>query len=110
MPTLNRYIRLVLLGGMGASLVLMVVGLLLLAARPDGWPDVTLGPVEAFNAIAQGNPVGLIDLGLMLLIATPLARILVALGLFLHGREWKFVAVSLAVLLVIVSAILLKIH
>jgi hypothetical protein len=39
-----------------------------------------------------------------------LGRILVALGLFLHGREWKFVAVSLAVLLVIVSAILLKIH
>jgi uncharacterized membrane protein len=44
----------------------------------------------------------------MLLIATPLLRILVALGTFLTLREWKFVSVSLAVLLVIATAILIK--
>ena len=106
-PPLNRNIRLVLQAGMLSSLALLVAGLVWYALAPSG-TDFTLGLSESINAILNGDPVGLICLGLMLLIATPLLRILVALGTFLQMREWKFVAVSIAVLLVITTAILIK--
>lgn len=88
------------------SLTMMIAGLVWYALAPSG-NDVTLGPAQAIQAMIDGDPIGLIDLGIMVLIATPLLRILVALGTFAHGREWKFVAVSLVVLLVISVAILI---
>lgn len=41
---------------------------------------------------------GLIQLGLLLLIATPVARVAFSVGAFLYERDWKYVAVSLLVL------------
>ena len=47
---------------------------------------------------ARGHGPGLIDLGLLALMATPIARVAVlALGWGLEGR-WRFLAVALAVL------------
>ena len=89
------------------SLSLMAVGLIWNVLSPSS-SNVTLGPLQALQAIANGDAVGLIDLGIMCLIATPLVRVLVALVAFVRGREWKFVAVSLFVLLVISMAILAK--
>ena len=37
---------------------------------------------------------GLIQLGLLLLIATPVARVAFSVGAFLYERDWKHVAVS----------------
>jgi uncharacterized membrane protein len=104
---LNRHVRLVLQAGMLSSLALLTTGLIWYALAPSA-TDFTMGPVEAIEAILNGDPVGLICLGIMLLIATPLLRILVALGTFLKLRDWKFVAISLTVLLVIATAILIK--
>ena len=41
---------------------------------------------------------GLIQLGLLLLIATPVARVAFSVGAFLYERDWTYVAVSLLVL------------
>jgi uncharacterized membrane protein len=41
---------------------------------------------------------GLIQLGLLLLIATPAARVLFSVFAFLHERDWTYVAVTLIVL------------
>ena len=41
---------------------------------------------------------GLIQLGLLLLIATPVARVAFTVGAFLYERDWTYVAVSLLVL------------
>lgn len=102
--SLNRYVRLVLLAGMWVSVALIVLGLVMYAFLPHG-PEVTLGPIEAIQAALAGDPVGVLDLGIMLLIATPLLRVITALLIFARGREWKFVAVSAIVLLVISIAI-----
>jgi uncharacterized membrane protein len=104
---LNRQIRFVLLTGMVLSLSMMAIGLLWNMISPSS-TNVTMGPWQAVQAMLNGDPIGLIDLGIMLLIATPLIRILVALATFIKGKEWKFVAVSLIVLLVITMAILVK--
>lgn len=41
---------------------------------------------------------GLIQLGLLLLIATPVARVVFSVGAFLYERDWTYVLVSLLVL------------
>lgn len=104
---LNQYIRVVLLTGMILSISMMLIGLIWYAISPSG-SNITLGPIQAIQALLNGDPIGLIDLGIMLLIATPLMRVLVALAAFIKGREWKFVLVSLIVLSVIAMAILVR--
>ncbi len=41
---------------------------------------------------------GLIQFGLLLLIATPIARVAFSVVAFLHQRDWTYVAVTLIVL------------
>jgi len=105
--TLNRRVRQALVIGMWSSMILLCAGLLWYAVAPSG-SEVTLGPVEAVEAVLEGDPIGLIDLGILLLIATPLLRILTTMAIFAQGREWRFTLVSLAVLVVIIFAILVK--
>ena len=47
---------------------------------------------------ASFNGRGLIQLGLLLLIATPVARVAFSAGAFAYERDWVYVAVSLVVL------------
>jgi len=103
---INRRISLVLMVGMVVSLALIVSGLALYALSPSSGKDVALGPIEAFRALSAGDPLGLVDLGILLLIATPMARVVVALYSFAKGSEWKMVAISAAVLAIIGLAIL----
>ncbi len=104
--SLNRYVRIVLLAGMVVSVSTMVIGLLLYALNPHGWEEVSLSLGEIVEGLTEGNPIAVIDLGIVLLIATPLARVVAALGAFAAGRETKFVMVSLIVLFVILLAVL----
>jgi uncharacterized membrane protein len=104
---LNRRVRLVLVVGMWLSMLLLIAGLLWYAVAPSNG-EIVLGPAQAINAILQGNPVGLISLGILCLIATPLVRVLTALAVFAQTREWKFVLVSALVLTIIAMAIFVK--
>jgi uncharacterized membrane protein len=104
---LNRRVRLVLVIGMWTSMVLLLAGLACYAIAPSGG-EVTLGPVQAIDAILGGDPIGLVSLGILCLIATPLLRIITALAVFAQTREWKFVLVSVCVLLIITLAIFVK--
>jgi uncharacterized membrane protein len=70
-------------------------------------PDIALNPIEAIRQLLQGDPIGLLSLGIMLLIITPLARILVAMAEFAKGKEWRMVAVSLIVVAIVGIAILI---
>lgn len=104
---LNRWVRLVLVIGMWCSMLLLIAGLSWYALAPSA-TNVTLGPMEAIDAILRGDSIGLIDLGILFLIATPLVRILTALAVFAQTREWKFVMVSVLVLVIIALAIFAK--
>ena len=104
---MNQRVRIVLVAGMAVSMTLLIAGLAWYAISPSN-TNVTLGPTEALKAAMAGDPIGLIDLGILALIATPLLRVLTALFVFATGREYKFVLVSLLVLAVIAVAILVK--
>jgi uncharacterized membrane protein len=71
-----------------------------LTAYPGtGFPVDVAGVVTGVAAL---DPVALIQAGLLLLIATPLLRVVLAGLFFCRQREWLFAVVSLAVLSVLV--------
>lgn len=58
-------------------------------------------PNEIVRAAAQGRSRALIQLGLLLLIATPVARVVFSLVAFLRQRDMVYVAITAAVLAVL---------
>ena len=103
--SINRYIRIVLLVGMLLSVTVMVIGLLMLALSEGTWEAAPLSLPEILEGIMNGNPIAVIDLGIIMLIATPLTRVIAALVAFALNREFRFVLVALMVLAVVGIAI-----
>jgi len=56
-------------------------------------------------AIGELRPEGLLWLGLMAVIATPIIRVLAAAVAYARGGEWRMVAISIAILAVIASGV-----
>ncbi|WP_105317501.1 DUF1634 domain-containing protein [Thermus tenuipuniceus] len=52
------------------------------------------------------DPLGFLQLGLLLLILTPVARVALALGLYLEERDWTFALITFWVLLVLLGSLL----
>ncbi len=103
---IDRWVRAVLIWGMVLSVSVMLIGLFLYALSPTGNYEVDLSLGDIAAGIMNGNPIAVIDLGIVLLIATPLTRVVTALTVFLVDGEMRFVLVSLLVLGVITFAIL----
>jgi uncharacterized membrane protein len=57
-----------------------------------------IGIVPMFQGVAAAKPYAIIDLGLLILFATPIARVFVSIFLFLDERRYVFVIITVAVL------------
>lgn len=104
---LNKYVRLVLIAGMILSVSVMAIGLAMYAISPGNNPDISLSPSEIVDGIGKGNPIAVIDLGILFLIATPLMRVITALVFYVLDKETKMVGVSVLILIVIGVAVVL---
>ena len=103
-------------GGVVLSAAVVVLGAILhlrqvRAPAPDyhTFHGVVAGlrsPVEIFHGAMGGDGASVIQLGLLLLIATPVARVVFALAGFLAERDWLYSCVSLLVLLVLMYGLL----
>jgi uncharacterized membrane protein len=58
-----------------------------------------------FHEAAAWHGQGLIQLGLLLLIATPVARVAFSVGAFSYERDWTYVAVTLFVLAILMYSL-----
>ncbi|MGZ4825298.1 MAG: DUF1634 domain-containing protein [Terriglobales bacterium] len=58
------------------------------------------------HAAAAGHPAGIIQAGLLLLIATPIARVIFSAFGFLKERDYRYVVITLIVLGVLLYSIL----
>lgn len=103
----DRWVQLVLSSGMVISMAVLLIGLLLFVLSPGGHAEVDMGLGDIAAGIGEGNPIAVIDLGIILLIATPLTRVLTTLVIFIVDREPRFILASLLVLGVILAAILI---
>ncbi|MBD2560155.1 MULTISPECIES: DUF1634 domain-containing protein [Nostoc] len=90
-----------------ASSVVLLGGILYLihhGAEPAGYhffqgePSEFSSPVGVVKAVLSGSDRGIIQLGLLLLIATPIVRVFISLLAFLLQREYIYVIVTLLVL------------
>jgi uncharacterized membrane protein len=107
--------RLLQVGVMLASLVVLVGGILFARAHTGSWPDYHSFKSEPENlrratgighGVATGDPASIIVLGVLLLIATPVARVAFAVVAFAMERDKLYVAVSLVVLAVLLFGFL----
>ncbi len=74
-------------------------------SRFHGTPPNLLRVSAVFSGIAAGHSQSLIQLGLLLLIATPVARVVFSLILFARERDWTYVAITIVVLAVLVAGL-----
>jgi len=95
---IDRPIMYTLLYGMLASVVLLVVGLILLFTHPQSHQFHVLPPHKAVLEIAKFHASGWLSLGLFILILTPVARVAMAIASFAFIKDWKYVLVSIVVL------------
>lgn len=102
----NRWIRFVLMAGMALSVITLVIGLALYALDPGASEEVDLSLGDIASGVARGDPIAVIDLGIVFLIATPLTRVVAALLVFAADREPRYIIVSLIVLALIAASIL----
>jgi uncharacterized membrane protein len=101
----DHWVSLVLRAGMVLSMSILLLGVVLYILSPGGSPEVDLSPGEIVNGIMRGDPIAVIDLGIVLLILTPFTRVLTTLIIFIVDRQPRFVLASLLVLGIILAAI-----
>ena len=102
--------RLLQIGVTLASAVVLIGGVLYLRAHATQTVSFSSfhpesaalrSPLETFAGVRHRDPAAIIQLGVLLLIATPVARVLFAVAAFTLERDWLYVSIATAVLLVL---------
>lgn len=105
-----RWIAGTLRWGSYLSALLLAVGVVWVALDPS--VPIQVGPGIPFRILgeqlATGNPYALMQLGLLVLLATPLLRVVVAAGTFWRIRERRYTVVALLVLLSVAASVWLS--
>jgi uncharacterized membrane protein len=98
MTRLNVTISRVLVIGLLAAVTLLLVGVVRTIARPGLAPVHETSVQDIPRAVAALEPAGFFDLGLLLLLATPIARVVALLLGFVRRKMWLFSGFSVIVL------------
>jgi uncharacterized membrane protein len=103
----------VLLGGMLVSSILFAAGVILALLHPRYVPLTRAYVLREYHlrflahGLVTGSPSAFLMLATVLLILTPVARVVISVYAFHKGRDRKYTAVTAIVLLVIVLTALL---
>ena len=106
--------RILRVGVSVAAAIVFVGGVLYLARRPHSLAEygVFVGEPAEFRAVhsivlhaAAGSGQGLIQLGLLVLIATPIARVVFSVLAFARERDVTYVFITLVVLLLLIGSL-----
>jgi uncharacterized membrane protein len=98
-----------LLIGLVVSIAVMAVGLVVAAARGTTTSHVL--PLDrVLPQLAKGTPAAILDAGILLLFATPLFGVLVALGAFVRQRDLPFAGITALLLVMLALAFAVALH
>lgn len=103
-PRLARALSGLLRYGLMLAVALMLVGVILSVARPGLDVDRATSLTGIPGALASLHPDGFFNLGLLVLLATPAARVIGLLIAFLRRRTWLFAGAAVLVLVVLVAS------
>ncbi len=96
----------VLRGGVLLSAGIIFLGLILLLIKGPGNGDFPHTIPETWQSIVQLNPYGVIVLGLIVLLFTPVLRVMVAVIAFAIEGDRQYVTITLFVLLILLFSII----
>ena len=108
-----RLSRVLQVGVVVAAAIVALGGILFLASAGRSAPDLGAfrGEPEGFrhvrgivNAARTGSGLGVIQLGLLVLMATPVARVAFSLFAFVRQRDWAYVAITTLVLALLTAS------
>ena len=103
----------VLRGGVLLSAIIISAGVILFYLRDaqsahglldHPYPHSLAGVI---SGLAQGSPISIIALGLLLLLSTPVVRVAVSIFAFSLERDWRYVAITSLVLAILIASFLL---
>ncbi len=97
----------VLRGGVLLSAAVIVIGLLMLVVRGTTSTTFPHSLGSVWQSIAQGNPFGVIVLGLLLLLFTPVLRVAVSIIAFALEHDRLYVGITSLVLVILLVSIIL---
>jgi uncharacterized membrane protein len=116
---LNDAIGKTLRYGIAMSAVTIGAGLALMLLHPppgtpasleamlaSGFGTPTLSPSALLAGVSGGRPVAVLELGTLILLATPIARVAASVLLFLRERDSMYAGITLLVLALLLLAIL----
>jgi uncharacterized membrane protein len=107
--------RLLQTGVLLAAAVVLLGGAMVLFAHGGERPNYRVfiakplqlrHPAALFSGVGRGDPAAIIDLGILLLVATPICRVIFAVVGFAIERDRLYVAISLTVLAVLLFGML----
>ena len=98
---IDHLIHYTLLTGVSVSAILLVAGLFIVLVRGTPRPEVAPPLSEILRQAFMANGVDLIYLGLLLLMVTPVMRVVMLVYGYARISWWRFALVSLLVLLLL---------
>jgi len=105
---LNKVIRRMLIAGLILSTIAMGAGILFGLVQKAPVPYRTADFGQVLEGVRCFSPGSYLSLGLLLLIATPILRVLGSLVEFAVRGDWRYVCITLLVLLVLSVSMLLS--
>jgi uncharacterized membrane protein YfcA/uncharacterized membrane protein len=97
----------VLRGGVLLSAAIILVGLLMFVAQGERAHIFPHTLPMLVQSVAQGNPLGVIMLGLVVLLFTPVLRVAVSIGAFAAEHDRTYVVITSLVLALLLSSIII---
>jgi len=104
---LDAVVHRLLVVGLAISTVLMLIGLALDLLLQREMPTVVPDLGEVWTRVLAIRPSGFLALGLLVLIATPIVRVVGSIMIFAYERDWRFALITLVVLAIVTLSLLL---
>jgi len=104
---LDAVVHRLLVVGLAISTVLMLIGLALDLLLRREIPTVVPDLGEVWTRVLAIRPSGFLALGLLVLIATPIVRVVGSIIIFAYERDWRFALITLVVLAIVTLSLLL---
>jgi uncharacterized membrane protein len=98
---IDHLIHYTLLAGVSTSAILLILGLLIILVRDTPRPEVAPPLSEILRQAFMANGTDLVYLGLLLLMITPVARVMMLVYGYARIGWWRFTLISLLVLLLL---------
>ncbi len=104
---LNDVIRRVLVIGLFVSTATMLTGMVLAVVRHRALATTAPEIGSVWARVEALRPSGFLALGILILIATPILRVLGSFVVFSYEKDWRYAGITLIVLLVLIASLLI---